>query len=163
MKERLTGAIILVALIVLLVPELLTGPASVVRAGKALGPAVAAGVTAAGSSVHSYTLPLEPPDRARAAAAAGPRTLPRADQTASRSRSRTRWAVQVGVFALRGDALRMQQRVRALGVPSRISRMSLRGRIVWRVIAGPVTGSTAGQGLARRLRVHGIKGELLRI
>ncbi len=214
MKERLTGAIILVALIVLLVPELLTGPATAVRVGKAPGPSVAAGPIAAGSSVRSYTLPLEAPGKTRAgaitwpaaasrpaslaipsttsgttrqpqaratlpqtpvapartraqpplrretAAVSGPRTAPLAARNASRSRSRARWAVQVGVFAVHGDALRMQRRVGALGIPSRIGRMSLRGRLLWRVTAGPVNGAAAGQALARRLRAHGIKGEL---
>jgi DedD protein len=61
-KERLTGAIILVALIVLLVPELLTGP---IR----MRPARAAGATAAttGGAVHgepplrSFTMTLGAP------------------------------------------------------------------------------------------------------
>ena len=213
MKERLTGAIILVALIVLLVPELLTGPASVGRVSRPPGPS-AAGPTAAGASVRSYTLALEasgtapagtltlPPTasrtvsqpmpsassgtirqpRARAAvpqtpataasrpvqpsgrrgtaAVSGPRTAQLAAQDALPSRSSARWGVQVGVFAVHGDALRMQGRVRALGIPSRIARMSLRGRLLWRVIAGPVGGAQAAAALARRLRAHGIKGEL---
>jgi DedD protein len=72
-KERLTGAIILVALIVLLVPELLTGP---IRAKSAL----AASATAASPPVaqdapaetplRSYTLTLGAAPSAREAAAA---------------------------------------------------------------------------------------------
>ncbi|MGH8200187.1 MAG: SPOR domain-containing protein [Steroidobacteraceae bacterium] len=63
MKERLTGAIILVALIVLLVPELLTGPVRIRSAP-------AAGVTAASAHaeppLRSYTLTLgAPPPAAR--------------------------------------------------------------------------------------------------
>ncbi len=57
MKERLTGAIILVALIVLLVPELLTGPPQLGRTG----PSVRATTALAGAQpapVHSVTLPL---------------------------------------------------------------------------------------------------------
>ncbi len=50
-KERVTGAIILVALIVLLVPELLSGPP---RLTAALAPRPAAGH----APVRSYTLPL---------------------------------------------------------------------------------------------------------
>ncbi len=214
MKERLTGAIILVALIVLLVPELLTGPASVGRVSQPPG-ASAAGPAAAGAAVRSYTLALEAPGTARAgtvagpptasrtvsqamprassatmrqpraraavpqtpvtaastpvqpsarrgtAAVSGPRTAPLAAQDALPSRSRVRWGVQVGVFAVHGDALRMQGRVRALGIPSRIARMSLRGRLLWRVIAGPVSGAQTAEALARRLRAHGIKGDLL--
>ena len=73
MKERLTGAVILVALIVLLVPELLTGPlrdrsatAPAERSGQALRRLPAAPATApaggiasqAGMPVRSYTLRL---------------------------------------------------------------------------------------------------------
>ena len=67
MKERLTGAIILVALIVLLVPELLTGPirasaaltatsAAATAPGARLGPAAAAK-----APLRTYTLTLGAP------------------------------------------------------------------------------------------------------
>ncbi|MGH8325800.1 MAG: SPOR domain-containing protein [Steroidobacteraceae bacterium] len=62
MKERLTGAIILVALIVLLVPELLTGP---IRAEPAAASSTAASAstgvaqTAHEAPLRSYTLTLE--------------------------------------------------------------------------------------------------------
>lgn len=55
MKERLTGAIILVALIVLLVPELLSGPP---RAKRPSARAANAPSATAQPPVHSYTLPL---------------------------------------------------------------------------------------------------------
>ena len=66
MKERLTGAIILVALIVLLVPELLTGPVrSAPRASDA-------GATEE-APLRSYTINLADDARARASgAASGP-------------------------------------------------------------------------------------------
>ena len=62
MKERLTGAIILVALIVLLVPELLTGP---IRTKSA----PAASATRATAPLRSYTLTLGAPSPADAAPA----------------------------------------------------------------------------------------------
>jgi cell division septation protein DedD len=61
-KERLTGAIILVALIVLLVPELLTGP---IRTKSA----PAASATRAEAPLRSYTLTLGAPRPADAAPA----------------------------------------------------------------------------------------------
>lgn len=78
MKERLTGAIILVALIVLLVPELLTGPirkrsAPAAAATVASAPAVGAGrVAHAEPPLRSYTLTLgsAPPARESVAPAA---------------------------------------------------------------------------------------------
>jgi DedD protein len=67
-KERLTGAIILVALIVLLVPELLTGP---IRTSTR---AAAVASSAEGPPLLSYTIKLGDDARARSAApaASGP-------------------------------------------------------------------------------------------
>ena len=59
MKERLTGAIILVALIVLLVPELLTGPIRTRSAPAASHPATPAGHPE--PPLRSYTLTLSAP------------------------------------------------------------------------------------------------------
>lgn len=76
MKERLTGAIILVALIVLLVPELLTGP---IR----MRPAPAAAATAAAAAAHgepplrSFTMTLgAPPPAQDAPPAVSPQAPP---------------------------------------------------------------------------------------
>jgi len=60
-KERLTGAIILVALMVLLVPELLTGPVrSTARAAAVVSPAE-------GAPLRAYTINLADEARARGA------------------------------------------------------------------------------------------------
>ena len=62
MKERLTGAIILVALIVLLVPELLTGPIRMRPARAAAATAAPAGSAAHGEPpLRSYTMTLGAP------------------------------------------------------------------------------------------------------
>jgi DedD protein len=63
-KERLTGAIILVALLVLLVPELLTGPGR-----SAASTATQAGTTADGAQMRSYTIDLSDGPNAQRAAA----------------------------------------------------------------------------------------------
>ena len=227
-KERLTGAIVLVALIVLLVPELLTGPAPAVPASETSGASVTAAPSAAGSAVRSYTLPLEASAPARAGVIAPSPTVPQAAPDAapkttlkatprghlplpvahailarpirtthpdaaqsgakrrpahaaprSRSAARSephregastrgvkrlshssRWVVQLGVFALHADALRMQRRARARGIAARVGRFRVRGRVLWRVTVGPVNGQAAGRSLARRLRAHGLRGEL---
>jgi len=57
-KERLTGAIILVALIVLLVPELLTGPIRSTAAPAAASTAAVAPAAHAEPPLRSYTLTL---------------------------------------------------------------------------------------------------------
>ncbi len=225
MKERLTGAIILVALIVLLVPELLTGPPQVTPAGAPSAGATAAVASAGTAAVHTYTLPLSasagaraaalpavaPPPTHKSAAAparadtaptaaaprpaetspaqtakaaavpvrphpAAPRPQPRpraqakpvpqarpvARQAAARPPAGPRWAVQLGVFAFHADALRLAQRVRARGIPVRITPLHIRGRLLWRVASGSVRGRPAALALARRLSGLGFKGELLR-
>lgn len=77
-KERLTGAIILVALIVLLVPELLTGPLRPARAS------AASGSSAEEPPLRSYTISLS--DEAHAQAPSSGPEMPQSgsqDQAAS--------------------------------------------------------------------------------
>jgi len=82
-KERLTGAIILVALIVLLVPELLTGP---VRSAPR---SVAVASSVEGPPLRSYTIKLADEPRVRGASAHGgpeqPALLPPAPAPTSTS------------------------------------------------------------------------------
>ena len=82
MKERLTGAIILVALIVLLVPELLTGP---VRSSPR---AAAVASSAEGAPLRAYTINLADEAHAQGAIAGGsgpqpPAPLPALTQAAT--------------------------------------------------------------------------------
>ena len=70
MKERLTGAIILVALIVLLVPELLTGP---VRSTSTAQPGATTG-SSGEPPLRSYTIDLADDARTATASAASPRS-----------------------------------------------------------------------------------------
>jgi DedD protein len=72
-KERLTGAIILVALIVLLVPELLTGPIRMRSAPAAGSTATIAAAEHAEPPLRSYTLTLgAPPPAVQESPAATP-------------------------------------------------------------------------------------------
>lgn len=78
-KERLTGAIILVALIVLLVPELLTGPIRMKSAPSAAATTASAPVARAATAeapLRSYTLTLGAPPPAPQAAATPAVTAP---------------------------------------------------------------------------------------
>ena len=229
-KERLTGAIILVALIVLLVPELLTGPPRMKAAGTP-----PAGTAVAAAPVRSYTLPLGPGARAAAQrlsvsvagsggtapvtrapsarTSAAPAPVPAAPpvpapeiraETAPKVAPRTapqvappsvhpvpppapphrtaparrpvrtlppvnrlgrvsgHWTVQLGVFALHGDALRFAGRVRAKGFGVRLSPLRLRGRLLWRVTAQAEPTRAAALQLAGRLGRAGLRGDLLR-
>jgi DedD protein len=69
-KERLTGAIILVVLIVLLVPELLSGPSRSVPAPQA------AATSSEETPLRSYTIDLAEESHAAAASASGSNVLP---------------------------------------------------------------------------------------
>ncbi len=238
MKERLTGAIILVALIVLLVPELLTGPPRRKPAG-----APPAGTTVAAAPMHSYTLPLGPGARAAAqrltvpvagsgarapgapapsaqtpaaplpVPAAKPAPTPEVETEAKpqippqapsqvphsvtpptrpaatvhraapvrrpvraapqrrpprpappvrrRARSAGHWTVQLGVFAVHADALRLAGRARAKGFGVRLAPLRLRGRLLWRVTGQAEPTRAAALQLARRFERAGLRGDLL--
>ena len=105
MKERLTGAIILVALMVLLVPELLTGPiGSAPRAAS-----VAA--SAEGAPLRSYTINLADDGRARgadrvsdgeAAGSAGPPSPPQPSPAVLEAAPRATAAVDVAPAVAEG-------------------------------------------------------------
>ena len=87
MKERLTGAIILVALMVLLVPELLTGPIRTKSAPNAsattsIPPPVVAGRPHAEPPLRSYTLTLGAPPASNPGTAAPTTTAPQPEQPA---------------------------------------------------------------------------------
>jgi cell division septation protein DedD len=88
-KERLTGAIILVALIVLLVPELLTGPIRLRTAPAAAATAAITAAVGAGSAAHgepplrSYTMTIGAPPPQTSTPEVSPQAPPPAQPTAT--------------------------------------------------------------------------------
>ena len=261
MKERLTGAIILVALIVLLVPELLTGPlthgpaaamtvpAPSLRGSPIQSPGAAGALrgdsSAASSSspseppIRSYTLPLtgsppahldagaqsagspgargavtgaaaaaqragaspaanagsapaapgsrgsaqgrgekdgspgsrpareaQPPKASGAVSTGASASVARASPRAAVRRGPQRpvsggWVVQLGYFSIHSNALRLAHRLRVKGFRVSVSPSRVRGRLLWRVWSGPVRSRAAAMHLARRLRLVGLRGEVL--
>ena len=209
MKERLTGAVILVALIVLLVPELLTGPlrgrsttAVAVRSVQTPRRLPAATVPVGGASsqaripLRSYTLSLTnasavsgsadgaapergqparaapaalvvvPPAAQSASARAAPppprQARPGSAKPAAAQRPAPRaWIVQLGYFSVHANALRLARQLRLKGFRVSITRRRVRGRVMWRVWAGPLSSRAAAAHLARRLRSIGLRGEVL--
>jgi DedD protein len=260
-KERLTGAIILVVLIVLLVPELLSGPsrsapapASTTQpaapsseepplrsytidladephaaaspsndstaAPQASGPAQPTTIVEAspaqpqpeeGKSAHGdqwATAPSQPGGDSKADGAAGgpkaaePKTVAPGTDGASASgqsvaatperpgtegprtvspravSSRTlgpdgppggksagvgagNWVVQLGVFAKRANAERLAQELKGKGFHAQVSEVSLSGRTLWRVRAGPVAERSAAELLNAKLRTAGHAGSVV--
>jgi DedD protein len=188
-KERLTGAVILVALVVLLVPELLTGPvrpASRMRgtAQPAEGPPLRSytikldeEMRAAHASPADSPLPSAPPAPAAepAAAPAGAvkgqtalpaaavPTAPAAPQatpvTVSNSAGKG-FMVQLGSFASHANAQRLAQQLAGRGFRVSIIRGTA-GRRLYRVLVGPTRDRAGALQLAARLRAAGHSGSIV--
>ena len=188
MKERLTGAIILVVLIVLVVPELLTGP---VRSAPA---AAAVASSAEEAPLRSYTINLAeethlrtaargasgpqqpaplasaaadsaPPPAAATATVATAASVPVTQHAATATAAAPAAApgtlmVQLGSFASRANAERLARQLRAQGFPAGVSQGSS-GRHLYRVRAGPVNDRAAATELAQRLRSAGHTGSIV--
>ena len=189
MKERLTGAILLVALIVLLVPELLTGP---VRSA----PPVAVPASTEEPPLRSYTITLgedarthgaaqpasaapQPvpapeamPAPATAPAAAAPSEKPAAPPPpaappAGPSAPATvpgeasgAWLVQVGSFSVRANAEHLAQKLKKQGFAASVSQ-GTGGRHLYRVRVGPVPDHAAANQLMGKLQAAGHSGSVV--
>ena len=184
-KERLIGALILIALIVLLVPELLTGPHEERRSG-----------TRDGAAVQTYTIDLTapasqtapaasriqqaPPEPAAAPADQPTETVrieavpepapaqpapeeansqkpPAAASTASSASgaAESAWAVQLGSFASEANAQRLTNELKAHGYKAFVSRIDSGSRTRYRVRVGPEQERARAENLAARLRHDG--------
>lgn len=169
-KERLVGAVIFVALIVALVPEILSGPHRAATAGDANG---------SEQALRTYTIDLAeqgfpadrpddgldepsveavepatpaPPQRAAPAAAANARPATNAPATAE---SDSGWAVQLGSFSNADNAERLAAELRARGYKAFVSRFESAGQPRLRVRVGPEQDRTRAEQLAARLRREG--------
>jgi cell division septation protein DedD len=185
-KERLTGAVILVSLFVVVVPELLSGP--IRPASRTHGPAS----SAEEPPLRSYTISLadephgsslemqpasapaspapaaEPASAARAAEPVpgppartmlrGPNAPPAAASGAGTSAGA--YVVQLGSFASRSNAERLAAQVHGLGFQVSVSRGSA-GRRLYRVQVGPAHDRAAAEQLAGQLRAKGHGGAVV--
>jgi DedD protein len=187
-KERLTGAIILVALIVLLVPELLRGPV------KSAPRTVAA--SAEEPPLRSYTINLGDDSQARSAAAQpqasapqppsapptpaqppptdtpAPSAAPAAEPKAliappavhasppAAAEAAGAWMVQLGSFASRPNAERLAQQLKGQGFTASVSQ-GTSGRHLYRVRVGPVHDKAAAAQLQGKLKAAGHTGAVV--
>ena len=164
MKERLTGAIILVALIVLLVPEFLRGPV------KSAPRTVAA--SAEEPPLRSYTINLGDDSQARGATAQPQASAPQAATTppavhasppaASPGATETAggWMVQLGSFASRPNAERLAQQLKGQGFAASVSQ-GTSGRHLYRVRVGPAHDKAAATQLQGKLKAAGHTGAVV--
>ncbi len=162
-KERLTGAAILVALVVLLVPEIFGGP----------GRPAAAPVTRAaeGTPLRSYTIELEPgaapaPASQSLSAAVSP-ALPTppilpavqpapAPASAPAAGKAGGWVVQLGSFSRRENAEKMVQSAAGKGLELTIAGPDARG--LHRVRTAPVAERQRAAALQAELAAQGYSG-----
>jgi DedD protein len=182
-RQRIVGAVVLVLLIVLIVPELLRGrapqsaPISPPRSGAPIGAGdvplrsvtidlrddatspAAAPTTPAAASVPAPARMLPPGDSTSnvpAAAAIAPAMAPAAASTSAVANSTAMpFAVQVGSFALRVSAERQSRSLQALGYAAFVSPVTRDGRELFRVRVGPMPTRAAASEVYRKLRAAG--------
>lgn len=156
LKQRLVGAVVLVALAVIFIPMLLQGPVereatsipieipprpqvSAQRPGPLLLPRAE---PAAESIVQAEPVPAAGP--ASAAQPTPPEAAPPTpfrEQPAPASRTPSElaaWAVQVGSFGAESNALRLRDSLRAKGYNAYTERVRSEGQTFYRVRVGPV-------------------------
>lgn len=199
-KERLVGATILVVLVVLIVPELLSGPKRAVETPQAsppgaaapirtvivdlatskatatddaAAPAAAEGAAAAGDPADSKDAGLSPTDPAPAAAlgqveqppqpqpppqsAAAPQPGPSPLDAAAISPNPPNhgWLAQLGSFAARANAERLERQLRTEGFSPSMSAAGTGSAVRYRVRVGPVPDRAAAEKLVAQLKKAG--------
>jgi DedD protein len=184
-KERLIGALILVALIVLLVPELLSGPrqpgsgtqdAGAVRTytidlgapAKSAAPApeaVPAESTPdapSGTGTVSVELAPEAVDSGSAETPTEPAPKSKAPTPSEKPAAATAsdaadsaWAVQLGSFASDDNAERLVKELKGRGYKAFVSQTGSGSRARYRVRVGPEQDRARAENLAERLRHEG--------
>jgi cell division septation protein DedD len=184
-KERLTGGVILVVLLVLLVPELLTGPRPPSQPVPAQPDqaAMRSYTLDLGESVHANSAPVaasttvapasEPaaaqPHIATVAPAPGPsptQTPPPAPAPPPAAASPARvpehstaaWTVQLGTFSSRDNAAHLVAGLKSHGFSASIAEATKSGHKLYRVRVGAERDRAAAQKLLARLKAAGQKG-----
>ncbi len=174
LKHRLTGAIILIAIAVVFVPELLSGR-------NTLAPTAEPALVEQGSGVpiRSYEIdltdPTSPPQRqtsevttsattpvatppAAPVVATAPPSTP---SVAAPSAVRGGYVVQLGSFSSRAGAERLAGEVRRRGFDVRVTEVRVGSRELHRVRVGATAPKEAADALASRLRALGHTGRVV--
>jgi cell division septation protein DedD len=93
-----------------------------------------------------------------------PATPHRTAQASARSNTpetRGDWVVQLGVFAKHANADRLAQELKEQGFHALVSEVSVSGRTLWRVRAGPVAERAMAEQLSTKLRTAGHAGSVV--
>lgn len=187
-KERLTGAVIFVAAVIVIVPEMFSGPEPKSTATSSAQPAEA------GPPLRTFSMtlndsgesraapvatappvqPLEPPAASQAAVpqpaaeqpppvAAEPATATKDSPAPEAATSATEgsWWLRVGIFGVRDNAERLAKRLRADGIAVDVDKQVIGGKDMYRVRAGPVRDRAEALALQARLKASGTDSLLL--
>jgi DedD protein len=178
-KERLVGAVILLALIVSIVPELLPGPAPSPAAAKpAISPepvrnitvdlatskapeAGAADAVEPHSAAPASAAPNAAPNPAGAPPAAPPAHLetaapaPTSQASGAKPKAAGAWAVQLGSFASRANADKLMHQLRAQGFAVYLVPGGSGAGVRYRVRVGPMTDRGAAAQVVAKLKSLG--------
>jgi cell division septation protein DedD len=183
-KERLTGGVILVVLLVLLVPELLTGPRPVPpptpaqpdqaplrsytmdlgESPHARAPVAASTAATTAASVPNASVATPAPAVRAPAASSAPEAVPLAPAAsapaaqAPAAEHAMAWTVQLGLFSNRENAARLIAGLKSRGFNPSMSDATKSGHKLYRVRVGNEHDRAAAQKLLARLRAAGVKG-----
>jgi DedD protein len=172
-KERLIGASILVVLIVLVVPELLSGPKSAPAPQPILPAAATASepnrtvlVDLSTSKPAAVAEPEEPAIRPASAAAPNPTPPPPAPAVESTpappiSPVRGAWSVQLGSFASRANAENLTRQMKASGFGAFVLEGGSGASVRYRVRVGPLSDREAAERMAAKLKTLGHDSSLV--
>ncbi len=166
LKERLTGAVVLMVLGVIFIPLLLDGPDNPVPPStehslelpaKQSLPVPAAAEPGLGRASDAAAEEDDP--RQATAGTRAPESVPVADVP---SDPLSAWAVQVGSFTSQDNAERLAEALKQQGYRAFVTRTRDKGRTFFRVRVGPEQDKDRAEALARRLQKDGQTTAVLR-
>ncbi len=176
LKERLTGAIVLMVAAVIFVPWLLDGPEQAQSAMERRNLELPVAASSTGKATQSVTEPpatqSKPPRDELAtetAKATPPAVREQAAAQAVEAPTKTvppdplsAWAVQVGSFTSQDNAERLSATLKGRGYRAFVTRANEQGKTFYRVRVGPEQERSRAEALARRLQNEGQKTAVLR-
>ncbi|MDX1609751.1 MAG: SPOR domain-containing protein [Halofilum sp. (in: g-proteobacteria)] len=147
MKQRLVGAIVLIALAVIFLPMLLDGSGAPERLDVEVEIPERREPPASQFEAPDVAGELEQ-EREAAAAVEEPAA------TETETPAATGWVVQVGSFSREANAVVLRDRLRQQGRPAFVAAGSADGQAVWRVRVGPVPEEAEAREIARELEAE---------
>jgi DedD protein len=164
-RERLVGALVLVALIVLLVPALLKGPGSASdQSPAAVIKSVEITLDGAAGPAENDVLVPEPEivrSKPEIPAAVTPKSIeparPAGEPAKPAAAQQTAWAVQLGAFSSRSKADGLVAKLRSRGYSAFVFEYPAGGQLLHRVRVGPEQDRARAVAIAERLRNDGFQ------